>query len=317
MNIKLLQGGSHSATFLLLGLYASSGWCIEDGLDIDVDFHKLATGYAHLVSFTAEPEIAAARYTIDSEDPSAEDSTLKTTKLPLYKEFTSDNHSWSWYIQGALNYSSLEQKVIFGLGPPLQGSSTFKWTGYGGLLESGMIFPLSEGFSWTTGLGFGVSRLENEASFSNPRLKALLDPVLNGTVYDWDTNITTTRGNLGLLYDKKHGKYGIKGNAHFTYSYIDSFSESRKFGGFSDDASTLTLKLDVRHPLGIELREHPMYIIGHLGNTNFVGANRDELGFSSFSEVGLSFGVQKVTLGALAVFGDSVSGWNLILNYDY
>ena len=302
---------------LLPAFYVPGSLAQIDGPDIDIDFHNLATGYAHLVSFTAEPEIAAARYTIDSEDPVAEDSTLKTTKLPLYREFTTDSHSWSWYLQGALNYSALEQKANYGLDPPLEGSSKFEWTGYGGLLEGGMIFPLSQGFSWTTGLGFGVSRLENKASFSNPVLKEYLDPFLSGTVYDWDTNVATTRGNLGLLYDKAHGRYGIKGTAHFTYSYIDSFSESRKFGGFSDDASTLTLKLDVRHPLGLELREHPVYIIGHLGNTNFVGANRDELGFNSFSEVGVSFGVQKVTLGALAVFGDDVSGWNLILNYDY
>ena len=307
----------HCLTVLLSVFYMPGSLAQVDGPDIEVDFHKLATGYAHLVSFTAEPEIAAARYTIDSEDPITEDSTLKTTKLPIYKEFTSDNHSWSWYLQGALNYSSLEQKSNYGLEPPLDGSSTFKWTGYGGLLESGIIFPLSEGFSWAAGLGFGVSRLENKARFSNPELKDFLDPLLDGAVFNWETNVSTTRANLGLLYDKDHGKFGIKGNAHFTYSYIDSFSESRKFGGFSDDASTLTLKLDVRHPLNFELREHATYIIGHLGNTNFIGGNRDELGFNSFSEVGLSFGVQKITLGALAVFGDNVSGWNLILNYDY
>jgi len=307
----------HWISALLLGLYASSSWCVEDGPEIDVDFHQLATGYAHLVSFTAEPEIAAGRYTIDGEDSASGDSTLKTTKLPLYREFTSDNHSWSWYLQGALNYSSLEQKVHYGLDPPLEGSSTLEWTGYGALLESGIILPLSEGLSWTTGLGFGVSRLENKARFSNPQLKELLDPVLDGTMYDWETNVATTRGNLGLLYDKEHGKYGIKANAHFTYSYIDSFGESRKFGGFSGHASTLTLKLDVRHSLGAELRGHPVYIIGHLGNTNFIGANRGELGFDSFSELGLSFGIQKVTLGALAVFSNDVNGWNLILNYDY
>jgi len=301
----------------LLLLFTSASRAQNDLPDIEIDFHKLATGYAHLVSFTAEPEIAAARFNIDDGDDLSEDSTLKTTKLPLYKEFSSDDHQWSWYLQGAATYSSLEQTLSFPLDPPLDGSSDIKWTGYGGLIEAGMIFPLPYGFSWSAGMGGGVSRLKNETDYSNPALEDWLDPLLGGTVFDWETNVSTVRGNLGLLYNKHHGKYGIKGYAHFTYSHIDSFSESREFGGFSDHASTLTLKLDVKHPLGFELREHPVYIIGHLGNTNFVGPNRDELGFDSFSELGLSFGLEKVTLGALAIFGDNVDGWNIILNYDY
>jgi hypothetical protein len=153
--------------FCLVMLCTSQTVLGVDEPDIEVDYHELAVGYAHLVSFTAEPEVAAGRYTIDSDDPLAEDSTLKTTKLPLYKEFTSDTHAWSWYLQGAVNYSSLEQTVDYQLDPPFDGSGDIEWKGYGGLLEAGMIFPLSQGFSWATGVGVGVSRLKNEIDFSS------------------------------------------------------------------------------------------------------------------------------------------------------
>ena len=125
------------------------------------------------------------------------------------------------------------------------------------------------------------------------------------------------RGNLGLLYDGEHGLYTLKGSAHYTYSYIESFDESNQFPGFSEDASTVTVKLDVRHPLDYEIRKNQVYLIGHMGSTHFVGSNRDELGFDSFGELGLSLGIKKETLGALAILGSDVSGWNLILNYDY
>ena len=299
------------------GFCVPGSWAADDSPNIDVDYHRLATGYAHLVSFSAEPEIASGRYSIDSEDPGTEDSILDATKLPLYKEFSSDDHEWSWYLQGALSYYSLEQEVNFFLEPELHGSTEFNWYGYGGMVESGLIFPLSNGFSWTAGLGFGVSRLENDADFSNQKLKDLLDPLLGGSVYDWSTNVSTTRGDLGLTYQQKHGNYDLKGKAHITYTHIDSYSESRGFGGFSGDAGTVTLKLDVRHPLGVELRKYPVYIIGHVGNTNFIGSNRGELGFNSFSELGLSFGIEKWTLGALGIIGDGVTGWNIIFNYDY
>ena len=75
---------------ILLWIYAPRGWPVETGPVIDVDYRELAEGYAHLITFTAEPEIAAGRYTIDSEDPIATDSTLKMNKLPCNKEFTSD-----------------------------------------------------------------------------------------------------------------------------------------------------------------------------------------------------------------------------------
>jgi hypothetical protein len=286
------------------------------GVDIDVNYHKLGVAYAHLVSFTAEPEVAAGRYTIEGDSSGNEDATLKTTKLPLYKEFTSDDRDWAWYLQGAANYSSLEQAVDFQLDSPFDGANDIKWKGYGGLLEAGVIVPLSHGLSWAAGLGVGVSLLKNEIDYANNAQEEAFEP-LDGRVFNWDTNVSTVRGNFGLLYDKDHGLYGLKGSAHFIYSQIDSFDESRHFTGFSDHASTLSVKLDVKHPLGFDIRENPVYILGHIGSTNFVGSNRDELGFDSFGELGMSFGVKKVTLGALAIFGDQVSGWNLIMNYDY
>lgn len=301
---------------ILAGCYLPYVWSVDVVPDVDVDYHELGVGYAHLVSFTAEPEVAAGRYSIDGDSSGSEDATLKTTKLPLYKEFTSDDRDWAWYLQGAANYSSLEQTVDFQLDSPFDGASDIKWKGYGGLLEAGVIVPLSHGFSWAAGLGVGVSRLKNEIDYSNDAQEGVFEP-LDGRVFNWETNVSTVRGNVGLLYDKEHGRYGVKGSAHFTYSHIDSFDESRHFPSFSDYASTLSIKLDMKHPLGFEIRENPVYIIGHIGSTNFIGSTRGELGFDSFGELGMSFGVKKVTLGALAIFGDNVSGWNLIMNYDY
>jgi hypothetical protein len=100
-------------------------------------------------------------------------------------------------------------------------------------------------------------------------------------------------------------------------SYVDSFDESHRFDGFSDEAGNLGLKLDVSHPTGLEVRDFPVFLIGHLGYTEFVAANRDELGFTGFGEIGVSFGVQKFTLGLLGILGSDVSGWKLQFNYDY
>ncbi|MEH6592831.1 MAG: hypothetical protein V7746_21365, partial [Halioglobus sp.] len=158
---------------------------------------------------------------------------------------------------------------------------------------------------------------KNTTDFSDPRLEDLLDPNLEGAVFNWETNASVGRGSLGLRYDQEHGNFRIKGSGHLSYSYINSFSESQNFASFSDHAGTATFKLDARHPLNIEIGERPLYIIGHLGSTHFIGSGRDELDFSYFHEVGASLGIEKFTLGVLGVIGDDIDGYTLVFNYDY
>ena len=91
----------------------------------------------------------------------------------------------------------------------------------------------------------------------------------------------------------------------------------RRFPGFSDEAGSYGLKLDASHPTPWELRDHPVFLVGHVGYTGFIGSNRDELGFDSFGEVGLSVGVRTYTLGVLGILGSDVDGWALQFNYSY
>lgn len=60
--------------------------------------------YAHLVSFEAEPEIAAATATVASDEPGVSDTEFRTIKLPLYREFSLENdaHFSSSFIEDIL-----------------------------------------------------------------------------------------------------------------------------------------------------------------------------------------------------------------------
>jgi hypothetical protein len=302
------------ASFILLTLIATLavGPALGQELEVDIDNQELGSGYAHIISFAAEPEIAAATFNIDDPE-GTEDQELKTMKLPLYKEFESDTHDWHWFAQGALSYMNFEQNLFLSS----RESIRFKWEGFGALVEGGAVLPLGQGFSLAPSLGVGINRLESDARFSSQMLEDLFSPALGGVLYNWDSLASIARANLGLKYDNRFGNYRYKGNANVSISNIDSFNESRDFPGFSSHASTFSIKLDVSHPLNLSVRDHPLYVIGHLGNTTFVGRDRDILGFSSFSEIGASLGVAKLTLGAMAILGDDVSGWTVIFNYDY
>jgi hypothetical protein len=283
----------------------------------DVNTRAMGAGYAHLISFEAEPEIAAANFTVDSDDPGLSDADISAYKLPLYREFSTDDGTWGWYAQGSISYLTLDETLKFETLPGETESLDLEWKAYGALVEFGLIFPFADGFSVAPGIGLGVSRLENDADFSSPLIEDALAPEFEGVLYNWETNASVARGNFALRYDKEHGSYRVKSSANISYSYIDSFSESRKFDGFSDHAATFNLKVDISHPLNMEIRKRPVFIIGHIGNTSFLGSNRDELGFEYFNELGMSLGVDKITFGILGILGDDVTGWTLILNYDY
>jgi hypothetical protein len=283
----------------------------------ELNDRSLGQGYAHLISFQAEPEIAAAWFTIDSGDGAFSDGDLSTTKLPLYREFDSDQHRWRWFGQFGLSYMTFEESIYIPWPDGGRESLTPKWTAFGGMLEGGLILPLGAGFSFVPSLGLGISRLENELDSSLALLEDLLPPEWDGALFDWDTLASIARAHAGLRYEREHGKARIKGAAHLSYSYIDSFDESRNFAGFHDHSSTFAIKLDAVYPLGMTVWKRPLDFIGHVGNTTFLGSGRDELDFSYFNELGASLGVRPFAIGLLWIFGEDVEGWSVTFNYDY
>lgn len=297
---------------VLAGTLTFSATCLAQSSD---DIRKLGSGYAHLLAVVAEPEIAIAKLDIDTGEE--KDSTLKGAHLPIYREFELEGRDWHWYAQGSLGYATLtdENNIPLPESDPL--IIDFEWTAYTGLAEVGLVFPLGHGFSFAPGLSVGLSRLENDADFSSKFLEDLLAPVADGILYNWSSNATLIRGHAALRYNQHYGKYRVKGGAHLTYSHVDSYSESSRFSGFTDHSAAAVLKLDVSRRINSEQAERPIRLIGHLGGTSFIGDSRDELGFSSFGEAGLSLGISQYSAGVLAVFGDSVDGISLTFNYNY
>ncbi len=284
--------------------------------DVDVDTRSLGSAYARLVSFEAEPEIAAASFTVDSDSDQADDLEIRTAKLPFYREFDLGGEDRRWFIQATGSYLEMEETLRLDLGGFTERLDA-SWEGYGMLVEGGLVFPMADHFSLAPSVGLGLTRLESDMDFSTQAIEDILAPALDGVLYNWDTMASVVRASLSLRYDRHFGDWRLKGSGHLSGSYVDSFDESRRFPGFSDEAGSYGLKLDASHPTPWEFRDHPVFLVGHVGYTGFIGSNRDELGFDSFGEVGLSVGVRTYTLGVLGILGSDVEGWALQFNYSY
>ena len=287
------------------------------GQDVEVDTRSLGSAYARLVSFEAEPEIAAAAFSVDSDTEQADDLEIRTAKLPFYREFELDGAGRRWFIQATGSYLDMEETLRLDLAPGFTERLDASWEGFGVLVEGGLLFRLSDHLALAPSFGLGLTRIESDMDFSSQVLEDVLAPALDGVLYNWDTLASVVRASLALRYDRDFGDWRLKGSGHLSGSYVDSFDESRRFPGFSDEAGSFGLKLDASHPTPWEIRDDPVFVVGHVGYTGFIGSNRDELGFDGFGEVGLSLGLRTYTAGVLGILGSDVSGWALQFNYDY
>ena len=71
---------------------------------------------------------------------------------------------------------------------------------------------------------------------------------------------------------------------------------------------------------------YPLSIVGLFGMTSIFGPDRDALGFDRFFETGLGlqgdlssrgWKVTSLRLGLKAIYGPDVTGWGLIVGYEF
>ncbi len=281
-----------------------------------IDRERLGAGYAHLLSVVAQPEIAVSGVEIDSDSPDA-DTTLDVLHIPFYKEFVRDDSSLGWYLQASAGYAEYAEEFEEDLGVDQLLRLESEWTALNGIAEAGMLYAVNEAVSLMAGLSGGVARLENKAKFSGLAAGVPFPPDLEGNVFNWDTNAAIYRVHGAAHYDREHGSFRVKGVAHLTYSYVDSFSESGEFNGFADDSGAAIMQLDVSRRLNSATAKRQLFLIGHVGSTHFLGGNRDQLGFDQYFQLGASLGVDQYAAGILYLVGEDIEGVTIAFNYNY
>lgn len=285
--------------------------------------------YAQLLTFTTEPGISAASFEVEE---ALGDTNYDMYKLPLQREFDVDGWDGKLILRGTLSYTRANQDQRWVEGDSSEVIDTaWKTTGAG--FGVGARLPLGNGFSFVPGVGLGFARLENDATYRGERTVNEIKPAADGLLYNWDLDATIFSGLLGIKYEGiLGGDFDIVADAYYTHSYVSSYDSSSDFQDFSDSTDNITIKAEIGHPLGISVAGYPLDGVLHLGNTTFLGPNRDVLGFSYFNEVGFSLRtnpselvsklklpvtVSSFSLGANVLFGDDITGWSMLFGYKF
>ena len=282
----------------------------------DLRNSNIGAGYAQMLNFFVDPSISASRLDADSEDGTRYD----VYKLPLQYAFPANDGEWQLVVRGTLSHASAENKFSLIEGEVIDGT----WEADSALIGVGALVPAGENLSWFVGGQFGISRLENEADYRG-ELSEFLAPILDGILFNWDTNARISSLTGGLDYHTRFAdQYEVTLNGRYTYSHIASYSESRDLQSFSEDTGTLAASADIEHPWGTSLGDVPLFGVARLGATAFTGPSRKALGFSHFYSIGYSVGLdvaersryfEDFTLGAQYNFGKDVDGFSLVFGW--
>lgn len=274
----------------------------------------VGAGYSQMLNFFVDPSISASR--LDADDGTRYD----VFKLPLQYEIPVDDGAWQLALRGTLSHASAENE--FNIGERISGDGT--WKADSALIGIGAIVPTGERLSWFVGGQFGISRLQNDTSYSG-ELGDIVAPIFDGVLFNWDTNARIGSLTGGLNYRTQPGDdLDLRINGRYTYSHIASYSESRDLQAFSENAGTLAGSAELEHRYGASLWDLPLFGVARLGATAFTGSNRNALGFNHFYSIGYSVGLnvgkrsryfEGFTLGGQFNIGNDVDGFSVVLGW--
>jgi hypothetical protein len=210
--------------------------------------------YGHIISFVSVPDISASNLEIDT---GVNTETLDVFKLPLHYRLETNSEAWDLTLRGNLNYASFKDDDAV-LTVPEGDNISAEWDTYSGSVGAMAEFPLGAGFSFALAGDLGIARFENKADYTGTFTKTNLVPVIDGILFDWETNASYINAMLGLNYEHVVNQYVIDIKARYSHAYIDSFGESKDFPGFSESTDTLTINTEFGHPLGLSLSGNPL-----------------------------------------------------------
>jgi hypothetical protein len=277
----------------------------------------IGSGYAHILTFFIESDISASTYDVEDED----DTRLNIYKLPMQKDFEINEEGWKVALRGVVGYATLKsrQNVLDDI------FVDSKWKAFSGSAGTGLIVPVSSDLALLTAADLGISHMTNSSNYTGAS-SSIISRLFDGILYNWDTDAWI--GSLVFGFDYKHlftETYDLNVTGRYTYSHVSSFNESDGFPSFDGNAQTVSLAADLKHSLGFSIAQYPISGVAHLGNTTFVGDNRDALGFDSFFDLGYSleidisdmaFFVNSLRLGYQWSIGSDVKGHTILFGWD-
>lgn len=171
-----------------------------------------------------------------------------------------------------------------------------------------------------------VLRIEQKANYLNDFSRQVVAPIYEGIAANYRIDAYTVGGALAGGYEGKFGTVDTNFIVKYIHSYTASYDTTNSAQEFNANTDIVNARLTLAGRSSYTVGPYPVIWQAFLGHTHLVGPGDSQVGFSYFHEVGASIGLdivsygillRSIRLGASYLIGDSVSGWSLILGYDF
>lgn len=331
-SIGNIHAGNVGGKLLAMTFLWFAGWTTQAAAQSDIDAIRelvaaqlqgvqVGAGYAAIVDFAVSRDISAATYYPD-EVEGVHDPKLTSIKLPFSFTFGAEGDSKRPFLQGHFAYQTLDADFEL-LADELIRS---EWKTYGGSVSGGVEIALSDSMKLLPVVSLGYGRIKNQADYTGPVGEEFFKPIFSNLLFDWDANTLVYGASLGLDYRRQVGRFDIEMLGNLTHHRVESTSASTEFAKADGHVTAFDLEVNAVSPTSWKLGDYPLAVVGLFGLTNVFGPDRDALGFDRFFEAGLGlqadlssrdWNVTSLRFGLKAIFGPDVTGWGLIVGYDF
>lgn len=277
--------------------------------------HDLGVDYAFLTLMTLSPDFAAANYTIDNG--TGGDVSVSIGRFPYHVDLLKQDEQ-RWQLEIALAYQTTREQLDV---ESTTDHIDAEWDTYG--IGLGLLYEreLSDSLLFTPSLRAGVARLSNDASYQGAFIQGFASQ-FDGITFNWQTQATLMSLGLGLRYHWTLLDRSSRVNANLYHTRVKSFDEGNPALAFSEGANMLALNMDIVEPTESSLLGERLDLVWLFGINQFLGDNRNTLGYTRSYQAGagIEFPLGTlddqryfVRLGGQWLWADNMSGWLLTL----
>lgn len=287
--------------------------------------HPSDSGISRLlafVNFTALPDISSGNLAVEAEigEPDAELASVQ-----LGGGATVDLDGFPLYLEG--NFGAARLRADFIVDDPVIGPTVLHpdWTIYVASGGIGIDFAVSAHWVARPILVAGLGRVVNSTDFDGPgsdELRAALD----GLITNWETGVGFYGAAAMVEYENLADSYELSANLRLTH--VEVMTLNTPSSEFDARIGVDTAKVFARlgQPTSWRLFDRPLRWLLQGGGSMFLGDQRDALGFSWLSSLGVGLEadfaetndfVSRVRVTLSGVVGDHVSGYSIGLGISF
>jgi hypothetical protein len=224
------------------------------------------------------------------------------------------NIGWQPRLQGNMGYLESENLPREGL----RASDRSVFRTYAIEFGVGARLWLSDRFSIAPTLSGLFGHTSNTYTASSAFMRANKKLATQLGLINWSIDTWTLRPAINAQYIINWGRSLITLSSDPTYFYTEDFGSSNPNVHISGDSGSLTNKIDLDIPLGIELGGHELRSGGYLSRTEMYGDLRSGLDVQHINELHgrlvMDFlnqfrKVQWIGVGASYLWGPNITGW--------